>query len=119
MKKFAFLLSIFLFFVIISDAQNSKTVTFKLKITNHLPVGWGDKYEAVILDVVEGSRLQFGDTIVFGKMDFSGKDYFTTGDIRTVCFKNTHEKNKYPYLPAGSLTVSILNEIWEIVSIKK
>ena len=70
-------------------AQRSQKDTYKLKITSHLPVGWGEKYQAIILDVVEGSSVQFGDTIIFGRIDFTGEDYFTKGDIRTISFENT------------------------------
>ena len=94
-------------------------VTFKLKITSHLPVGWGDKYQAVILEVVEGTNDQFGDTIYFGRIDFSGEDYFSTGDIRTISFENTKKQNDKPYLPACSCTVSLKNEIWVITEIRK
>lgn len=119
MKKFALLSLILLSIAFVSGAQNSQTVTFKLKITSHLPFGWGDTYQAVILDVIDGGKIQFGDTILFGRIDFSGEDYFSTGDIRTISFKNTHKKNPNTYLPAISGTVSRLNDIWEIVDITK
>jgi len=102
-----------------SRAQNPDIVTFKLRITSHLPVGWGDKYQAVILEVVEGSSLQFGDTIYFGRTDYTGEDYFSTGDIRTIRFENTKKQNDRPHSPACSCTVSLKNEIWEITEIRK
>lgn len=119
MKKSILLVVFFLSIGFASLAQSSDNVTFKLKITSHLPVGWGEKYQAVILDVVEGSSVQFGDTIFFGRMDFTGEDYFTTGDVRTITFENTKEKNKQPYSPACSCMVSRKNEIWEITKIEK
>lgn len=103
----------------IAHAQLSDTVTFKLKIINHLPVGWGDIYSAVIIDVVEGSKIQFGDTIRFGNNDFSSNDYFTSGDIRTITFINSRKKNPNTYQPPCSCTVSKLNQIWTIEEIKK
>lgn len=106
-------------FVGFAQAQFSNTVTFKLKIINHLPVGWGDLYNAVIVDVVEGSKIQFGDTIKFGNINFSSDDYFTTGDVRTITFFNSREKNPNPYQPPCSCTVSKLNQIWTIKEIKK
>jgi hypothetical protein len=102
-----------------THGQFSRTVTFKLKIINHLPVGWGDLYNAVIVDVVEGSKIQFGDTIKFGNINFSSDDYFTTGDVRTITFFNSREKNPNPYQPPCSCTVSKLNQIWTIKEIKK
>jgi hypothetical protein len=117
-KKLIFLLAL-ISIVGFTTAQFSKTVSFKLKIINHLPVGWGDKYQAVILEVIEGSSIQFGDTIIFGNIDFSSKDYFTTGDIRTISFYNTQKQNPNTYLPPGSCTVSKLNDIWMIKEIKK
>jgi len=119
MKKSILLVVFFLSIGFASLAQSSDNVTFKLKITSHLPVGWGEKYQAVILDVVEGSSVLFGDTIFFGRMDFTGEDYFTTGDVRTITFENTKEKNKQPYSPACSCMVSRKNEIWEITKIEK
>jgi hypothetical protein len=117
-KKLVFLI-VFISIAGITNAQFSKAVTFKLKIISHLPVGWGDKYQAVILEEVEGSKIPFGDTIIFGYNDFSSTDFFTTGDIRTISFYNTQKQNPNPYLPAGSCTVSKLNEIWMIKEIKK
>jgi hypothetical protein len=119
MKKVFFLLVLFLSIGFVSLAQFSDNVTFKLKITSHLPVGWGEKYQAVILDVVEGSSVEFGDTVYFGRIDFTGEDYFTTGDVRTISFENTKEKNKQPYSPACSCMVSRRNEIWAITKISK
>ena len=102
-----------------SLAQNTDVVTLKLKITSHLPVGWGETYQAVILDVVEGSAVPFSDTVYFGRIAFNSKDYFSTDDVRTISFKNTKEKNKQSYLPACSCMVSRKNEIWEITKISK
>lgn len=118
MKKKLIFLLVLISIVGITNAQFSNIVTFKLKIINHLPVGWGDKYQAVILEVIEGNSKQFGDTIVFGKIDFSSKDFFTTGDIRTISIFNTNKKNPDPYLPPCSCTVSKQNEIWIIKDIK-
>ncbi|MBN2729168.1 MAG: hypothetical protein JXR53_08075 [Bacteroidales bacterium] len=118
-KKLFLLFAFFLSVGFTSLAQDTDFVTFKLKITSHLPVGWGEKYQAVILDVIEGSKTAFGDTIYFGRIDFSGEDFFSTGDTRTVSFKNTKEQNDKPYLPACSCTVSLKNEIWEITEIRK
>lgn len=119
MKKSLFLITFFISIAFISNAQFSQTVTFKLKITSQVLVGWGEINQAVILEVIDGSSIQFGDTIVFGRIDFTDVDYFTTGDIRTISFKNTHKKNPHTYLPAGSGTVSRLNDIWEITKIVK
>lgn len=119
MKKVFFLFVLFLTIGFALLSQSSDNVTFKLKITSHLPVGWGEKYQAVILDVVEGSSVQFGDTIIFGRSDFTGEDFFSTGAVRTISFKNTKVKNKQPYLPACSCMVSRKNEIWEITKIEK
>ncbi|MDD3740343.1 MAG: hypothetical protein PHH30_03805 [Bacteroidales bacterium] len=119
MNKIYLLIIIFLSVTCYTKAQNNQSVTFKLKIINHMPVGWGDKYKAVILEVVEGSSIQFGDTIIFGNNDFSSKDFFSTGDIRTISFYNTHKQNPNPYLPPASCTVSKLNEIWMIKEVLK
>jgi hypothetical protein len=119
MKKLIILVLIPLCFAGFAQAQFSNTVTFKLKIINHLPVGWGDLYNAVIVDVVDGSKIQFGDTIKFGNINFSSDDYFTTGDVRTITFFNSREKNPNPYQPPCSCTVSKLNQIWTIKEIKK
>lgn len=119
MKRKLILLLVLISIIGITNAQFSTSVTFKLRIINHLPVGWGDKYQAVILDVIDGNSIQFGDTIVFGYIDFSSKDYFTSGAIRTISFSNTHEKNPNSYLPPCSCTVSKLNDIWMIKEIKK
>jgi hypothetical protein len=70
MKQIIILVLITLCFTGLAQAQFSNNVTFKLEIINHLPVGWGDKYQAVIVDVVDGSKIQFGDTIIFGNIDF-------------------------------------------------
>jgi len=113
------LIPIVLLFATTTNAQDSRTVTFKLIIINHLPVGWGEKYKAVILEEVEGSKIPFGDTIVFGYSDFSSPDFFSTGDIRTISFYNTNKQNPNTFLPPGSCTVSKLNEIWMIKEIKK
>ncbi|PLX06628.1 MAG: hypothetical protein C0596_15010 [Marinilabiliales bacterium] len=119
MKKACFLFVLFLSIGLSLFSQDSDVVTFKLRVTSHLPVGWGEKYQAVILDVVEGSSVQFGDTIYFGRIDFTGDDFFSTGDVRTISFKNSKKKNEQVYLPACSCTVRRKNEIWEIIEIRR
>ena len=117
-KKITFII-VLMSFAGFAQAQFSNTVTFKLKIINHLPVGWGDLYNAVIIDVIDGSKIQFGDTIRFGNINFSSDDYFTVDDIRTITFINSRKKNPNPYQPPCSCTVSKLNQIWTIKEIKK
>lgn len=119
MKKMLILAFVSLSFFGFAKAQFSNTVTFKLKVINHLPVGWGDLYTAEIIDVEEGSKIQFGDTIKFGNINFSSDDFFTTGDERTITFINSRKNNPNPYQPPCSCTVSKLNQIWTIEEIEK
>jgi hypothetical protein len=122
MKKFIFVILLFGFlnFSCKSNSnsipQNDSSVSLKLKITNLLPIGWGYKYSAQIL---EGNTKKFKDSIIFGVVVGSKFEFLNVGDTCKITFYNTHEKNEKEYLPAVTGAESITGEIWLIGDIIK
>ncbi|MFH2096805.1 MAG: hypothetical protein ABIJ16_13940 [Bacteroidota bacterium] len=82
-----------------------------------LPVGWGIRYLAGIEKTIKGDDKDFNDTIEFGIIASKEFGYFNEGDICTISFSKSGEKNTETYLPTINGTVSRQNEIWLISKI--
>lgn len=118
------LLTAFIFPVILScngqnndETQDDNVVIFKVKIISVLPVGWGIRYLAGIEKTIKGDDKDFNDTIEFGIIASKEFGYFNEGDICTISFSKSGEKNTETYLPTINGTVSRQNEIWLISKI--
>ncbi len=121
-KKIILLFAVLFLLPLINQAQitnGSKSVTLKVKIITHVPVGWGDLFTGTIEEVIEGNKRDMPDTITFGLSSNPYYDFLSVGGIRIITFNNSgkiHEKNDY-YL--GDRTISKRNEIWVITKIIK
>lgn len=103
-----------------TESKNkSGTIKLKIKITNLISVGWGDKYIGTIEHVIEGSKKEISGTIRFGITASKTFDFLKTGDIRIITFKKTNEINKNSYVPAMDCMVDKNNLIWAITKIEK
>jgi len=99
--------------------KNLDKIKVKVKITNFLPVAWGDIHKAVIEEVIEGNKQDFSDTIEFGITASREFEFLKTGDVRIITFQNTGKINEQPILPPINGMVSKLNEMWDILKIEK
>jgi hypothetical protein len=99
--------------------QESDSIKLEVRILNMLPVGWGDKYIAIIENEAEGRAEYFNDTIMFGITASRENVNFYTGDLCLMTLKNSGEISKTTYLPPITGTVSKHNEIWLITEIDR
>jgi hypothetical protein len=99
--------------------QEPDSIKLEVRIIYVLPVGWGDKYIAIIENEIEGRAEYFNDTIIFGITASKENANFHTGDLCLINLKNSGEISKTTYLPPISGTVSKHNEIWLITEIKR
>lgn len=95
-----------------------ESIKLKVRVTHHLPVGWGDKYKGNVEKVVEGDTKEFGNEIDFGRAA-SEIEFLKVGDVRIITFQNTGQMNPEPFLPPISGTVSRILELWYIAKIEK
>lgn len=108
-----------LMFTTTAFAQFSNEAILKVKITNNLPVGWGYRNKATVLEVIDGNRFLFDKEIEFGLVAGHYCEDLQVDDIVIIYLSNTKEKSPQPYLPACNCTVIRKNQIWEIIKVKR